>query len=265
MTRQAYVLHDHKLVIFWTQKAACTSLSALIARDIVGASVEDIKSFGGRGPRRYLNKMGFHCNGRKAATISKRTGYHSIALIREPYDRLISAFTNKFLFYKRRALDGLDRLEPFSQRFYLELKKIEDPSDVQNYDGLSFAEFVNEICQKIDDRGDKEPRLDKHFNTQIPFAFVNNGFQYDYFYTLKETNTFISKLSELTGKSLNSVTHNSTNYSNVSSEILCNQSSLEIISKHTSVSKKQFESPELREKVKKSFSPDYFYLGDGKR
>lgn len=262
MTRQAYVLQDHKLIIFWTQKAACTSVSSLVARQILNASVQDIKESGGRGPRGYLNKKGYYIEGDKARQIAEENDYTTVALIRDPYDRLISAYSNKFLFYKNQELDSFEKLEPFARAFYkqVRLRMHGEKDGAQNYMGVSFAEMVTMICEMIDKRGKREPKLNNHFSTQVPFSFYEAGFTYDHLFNLKELDRFLATISELTGKSLSMPHSNTTRYSDENVKDISHESSLEILKKYNAVSKRQFDSEDLKQQIRERFVPDYRYM-----
>ena len=51
MTRQAYLLPKHGLVVFWTPKAACTSIVHALCDEVIG--LETISRLPERGGRRH--------------------------------------------------------------------------------------------------------------------------------------------------------------------------------------------------------------------
>ncbi|SMX45892.1 sulfotransferase family 2 domain-containing protein [Actibacterium lipolyticum] len=265
MTRQSYVLPEKNLVVFWTPKAACTTISTAICAKLLNLPQEEFSSETG-GMRGWLRRSDYWKSGADALKLTKEHGYHTIGLIREPYDRLISAYLNKFVRNKSRDLDTLETLEPFARVFYQNVilpRKGHTAESQVPYEGLTFTEFVNAVCERIEARGANEPRLDHHWNTQIPFSFKDAGFKFDELYTLKSADAFFERFGELTDSDIKNNKLNATHYQEASNENLCDVGSLELI-KLPSYSKKQFRSPELESMVKKAFEIDYSYLADAK-
>tara|TARA_R110002020_G_scaffold474869_1_gene707783 strand:- start:2428 stop:3231 length:804 start_codon:yes stop_codon:yes gene_type:complete len=262
MTRQSYVLEDNNLVVYWSPKAACTTVVNQIFYEVLGLSDGFINN-ANSDARGYLGKN-YQKNALQSMNDCKNRGFTSIGLIREPYDRLISAYINKFVTYHGSNIDEESKLEPFALNFYnnvlLREGIVED--SLGDYKGISFKQFVSGICHVIDVNAQGEPNLDHHWNTQIPFLYRECGFRYDYLFELSDTDAFFEKLGELSGTKLTNKKLNVSSYSESSvTEDFTDLSSLELQAK-TSLSKENLSNNTLREKVFKSFAIDYLYLRD---
>lgn len=262
MTRQAFVLHEPKLVLFWAQKAACTSLLHLVTRQLLGLPLDEIIATQPN-PRAYLTDSGLldRREHPEACALVTQEGYSSIALVRDPYDRLVSAFSNKFLFHNGVALRGQAQLEGFSLAFYhLQRKLLHDDAATKGpYHGLSFAEFVRTCCLQIGRRNGGEPALNAHFSTQIPFGLMDAGFRYDHLYTLDRLDAFLDRLRDITGVAAEMPRFNITPEADGTGD-LSEVNSLEITARQSGVAKHQFASDALRLQVRSAFAPDYHYI-----
>ncbi|MDJ0629519.1 MAG: sulfotransferase family 2 domain-containing protein [Rhodobacter sp.] len=288
MTRDAYVLDEHGLVVFWARKAACTSIVEAILFDILG---QDKDAFGAGGLRKrpWLNEHGFHYSGKKAARIAKSKGYRSIAMIREPYERLISIFLNAYVLHGGRPVRQFADVAWFAQNFYCQITGENPHRRRFAYRGLSFFEFVTAVCDRLDrhwshDLRERvvvartcgrrmamlppwppEPWLNPHWNTQIPARFRDGGFRYDLLYTTDRSDAFFRRLSDLTGCEISAKRLNASRYARPAEaepvRDLVRENPLSYAEDPMSVNKASYESAELRARVRRSFSVDYHYLG----
>ncbi|WP_105244573.1 sulfotransferase family 2 domain-containing protein [Psychrobacter sp. Marseille-P5312] len=260
MTRQAYVLENNNLVVYWSPKAACTTVVNQIFYEVLGLNDRDIN--GSKSDARGYLGQNYQKNALQSMNYCKNKGFTSIGLIREPYDRLISAYINKFVNYHGNDIDEECKLEPFALNFYRNvlLKEGIVERDSGGYKGVSFKQFVNGVCHVIDSNVQGEPSLDHHWNTQIPFLYREHDFKYDYLFELSDTDAFFEKLGELTGTKLNNKKLNVSSYSEVSvNEDFTDLSSLDL-QDESGLSKENLSNSTLREKVLKSFAIDYLYL-----
>jgi hypothetical protein len=120
-------------------------------------------------------------------------GYRTIGLIREPYERLISAFLHIFVWRWGTPIENYDQLEASGRAGYLAIT-----GEDQRFNGLTFRHFIEHCIECISQRS-SEPNLDGHWNTQIPFAFLENKFRYDFLFSLDQASDFYERLSILTG------------------------------------------------------------------
>lgn len=292
MTRQAYVLHDCRLAVFWTQKAACTTIAHAIAEQVVGMgpvwrrrtrgsatksiikeSLYECEKLLGIGPgqltgawrtpsREWLRDKGYQVSGEEALELCRQEGYASIALIREPYERLVSAYFSKFVQKRGSWLTSPEMLETFSR---VALNDCADRQGVSSMTtrGWTFREFVEYVCEFIDDSTTADGALDPHWNTQIPPAFRDTGFSYDHLYSTADSNSFFSKLGELTGKR---ITPGSLNQTVRSAPQVPAQTSEMTDIPCFELARQQFADlnavidPGLRVRVRQSFDIDYSFL-----
>lgn len=261
MTRQAYILEDHALVVFWTPKAACTTVAHEIASSILGKRKQD-KPSTGQGDRAWLKENGFWRSGMAAKAACETRGFRSIGLIRDPYDRLISAYLNKFVRRPRGDIRSVTDLEPFARSFYLNAFLPSVPASVGGdgaFRGLSFREFVLTVCRKIEERGLEEPMLDHHWNTQIPFSFLEQAFKYDELFGLPSADAFFERLGELTGSAMKNSKHNRTKYVEQNDRPLQDMLSIHLIGMQN-IDSNSFGDAGLRDTVRRAFDVDYHYL-----
>ena len=252
MTRQAYALPEHELVIFWTPKAACTSIVFELCFTVFGLPKGSLSNQPG-GMRGWLAERSYHRSAEEARHLCATEGYTSIAMLREPYDRLISAYLNKFVRNANKDLQTLGDLEPFAREFY-ETTASSDGA----YTGLSFRQFVQQVCGTISNRGMGEPALNHHWNTQVPFAFATDGFEYDHLYKLSSADQFFTQLGELTGSTIENNKTNTTAYSDQISESLVDVPSAQLAN-HDAFAKESFRDDQLAELVAKAFAVDLDY------
>lgn len=172
MTRRAFVDRDRKMVCFWSPKAGNTSLAEWLVR---GLREEEYEASGdGRPPRGYLKSVRGVVDFRRAQRLVEDRRFDSFALVRDPYARAAAVYFNKFLYNGRRRLDELSELEGFARAFLVQSNGTDAP-----YRGPSFIEFLETVRVRVKERSrDGEPDLDGHWNTQVPFAFLDAGFSY---------------------------------------------------------------------------------------
>lgn len=261
MTRQAYSLDAQKVMVFWSPKVACTSIANAIGKSVLRVDPAALKG-SGRGMRGWLGDNGVQLTSAAAVQRCRDDGYVSIALLRDPYDRLVSAYLNKFCEYKATVIDDPSKMESFARRFYeTEILPLQRTAGmvVAPYPGLSFRTFVNAVCARVETRGKAEPKLDHHWNTQVPFSFRKLRFTYDHAYTLDRTDAFFARLSELTSISIENQRVNSSHRHGISDDDLVDASSLEV-GATGEVSKLQFRNKILAKRVQLAFKVDYNHL-----
>lgn len=197
MTRQAYVHHPSKTVVFWSPKVGFSSIANEFARVVAGEDLADLKAR--RVPVRSTLDKKHLVRHTGARNLVVKEGYRSIVMLRDPFDRAISGYLNKFVFNNGRKLSSLDALEPFAKRFAVEVLEYEGSVPAEPFPGITFREFCQHCFRKIEDRGAQEPDLDHHWNTQIPFSYYESNFKYDFAFMIGEADLFFAKLAELTG------------------------------------------------------------------
>lgn len=261
MTRHAFVCHTNKIVIFWSHKVACSSIRKQFVYNILGYTEDELKK-NNLNILEVVNKLGYRLTYAQAYRLLQNRDYKSIALIRDPYERLVSGFINKFVLYNKKQLTSFKSLEKFSRTTYLEIKDLKKWRKTFEYEGITFREFINYLCDRIDNRDSQEPRLNDHWNTQIPFFFHENNFRYDYLYNIEDSDLFFNKISEVIGKPVDNIRVNTTSYSQFSQDdykSLIDTSSRICAEASENIHQNNFEDEELRRKVEKYYYIDLFY------
>jgi len=173
MSRTAYVCHERKLVVFYSPKAACTTVAAWFVRNVL--RIREV----GMAPRIWSNNKGYRCPWKQAYTFAQKN-YKSILFTRRPTSRIVSAFISKFYVYKRRPLLHYVQLEKFSQK----LLNVVYPGKSGGV-SLSFVQFLDAIQAELD-RG---KRLNTHWNSQFPRKNERKGKSIpDFNYVVRQEN-----------------------------------------------------------------------------
>ncbi|WP_366552614.1 sulfotransferase family 2 domain-containing protein [Aquibaculum sediminis] len=150
MARRGFPSEENKTIYFWSPKCACTTLFRTLAFNF------------GRGNRHYLR------NSLRWAKCRPfiRAGYRTVVITRHPVDRAISAYLNKFVIHRKKAVT-LETMESFSRELFL-FHRAHFGGDPKTND-LSFEEFVDaiELQHHLRDSG-KLQKINPHWDTQAP-------------------------------------------------------------------------------------------------
>ena len=261
MTRQAYSLDAQKVMVFWSPKVACTSIANAIGQAVFGIDPASLRG-SGRGMRGWLGEKGVLMTSDAAVARCRDGGYASIALLRDPYDRLISAYLNKFAKYHATVIDDPSKMESFARSFYeTDILPAQRAAGLalHPYPGLTFREFVTAVCARIETRGKAEPELDHHWNTQVPFSFRRLHFAYDQVFALDQADAFFARLGALTGTEIENQRVNTSRRHGIYDDDLVDASSLEVGATGV-VSKLQFRNKGIAKRVRLAFKVDYNHL-----
>lgn len=150
---------DKKIIIFWTPKCGCTTISNFVLeyRKLPLGTKKN-------------SKIGFKCLLKKER-IHKFRKWKKIIVVRNPYHRIVSCFVNKFVMYGRtrpkRPVFQRSIIEKYPEMFY----------SGKNYVGITFNEFIKLF--------EKEYQNDHHWNLQNKFG---NIIKYDHIIHLENIN-----------------------------------------------------------------------------
>lgn len=174
MTRRAFVNLNDRWVFYWSPKAGNTSLCKWLLDTVENRHGIRDRLEESHGPRGIL-KLAYGCNDfRLTARLIRDFGFRSFVLARDPYRRVVSAFVEKFVF-RNRPITSSEHLHGFAMQFYRYTKGTET-----SYGGLSFILFLRTLNEIIaSTSAGQEPKLNVHWNTQVPFHFKDIGFHYD--------------------------------------------------------------------------------------
>lgn len=141
MSNSSYLITDEKkIVLIWSPKCACTSLKEGFIRNV--CEIADNKNV------RILAK-----GKRKVNYSGIPKNYFIYWGIRNPFDRIVSCYFNKFILYANNRLNE-NNLEDFSESL---LKQIGI-----NYNDLTFNKMLYGI-QKLKSK----KRINHHFDNQV--------------------------------------------------------------------------------------------------
>ncbi len=203
MARDAYALLEHETVIFWSRKAGNTSLAMWLS-DVV-LTERRRRLIGDVHPRKIFIAGQYRVDGRFAERLVKRMDFADFMIVRNPYSRVVSAYINKFVYDGDVVIDSFRMLESFSKRAVIDIYKAKSPDltpqDIaEAYTGITFLEFLRYIDARVEARGDAEPVLNGHWNTQTPFYF-DKGFEYSNIIRLERLAEDLAPLAERLGAS----------------------------------------------------------------
>jgi len=202
----AYILNNNTL-IFWTPKCACTSLYNITQQ------VRNIKC--ARYGKEIYRKI-------DSKNIGSFDIYKKIFLMRNPYDRIVSAYINKFVYHPDNGyLDEFGKLENFAQ----DLLKKSPTLYLSNgqYVGISFNEFIELVSKHYD--------MSDHWNKQKKINNIN----FDYIIHVENLQSELKRtFNELKIPIGFNIPHNNkSNYGmNYGDVDLSNIKSLDIINNH---------------------------------
>lgn len=225
MSNSDYWINDEKkIILIWSPKCACTSIHDGFIRNVSEITVN-------KDPRKLAEEYKY-VKGDYSKIDDKHKNYFIYWGIRNPYDRIVSCYINKFILYKNKRLNE-NNLEGFSRNL---LKHIGI-----DYNNLTF----NKLLYGIQDLMSKNAQINHHFNTQVNIKNYNKIKNYPNLFLFD-----IKNIPEIFGnKKLNM-----TKYSNnIVSTDLCNMKAKDI--KINMLSKKNFiNSNEL---IKRIYEQDY--------
>lgn len=260
MSRNAYYIPERNLLIFWSPKSGCTAVAQWLARAVFNIPASILKK---HDPRKFLEENGYHLTYEKAYLISNQLDVLSIAACRDPWDRIVSAYFNKFVIYGKNYLTEFASLEPFAKSFYLSMHGLKSlPTDMM-YEGISFSDFLKHI-EHMYDRAvehNKEPALDHHFSTQCPL-FPPTSPVFDRVMRMEESQEQFKMLSGIFNSNFVPGQSNKTYYQQ-SSQISTafDLPSINFSKLPDNLNKSAVDSHEARRIVEKVFAVDYRNFG----
>jgi hypothetical protein len=163
---RAFPDHKRRILFFWSQKSACTTLFHMLAENVPVAP--DSKQYF------IQHSIPIHM----AQDLIRAHGFRSVAVVRHPVPRAISAFLNKFVVHSGRPLLRHEGLEPFARELHLEICAAAGRAPDANR--TSFEEFLAAVATQHARRADPWERLNGHWDTQAPPRLAEAGFDYEH-------------------------------------------------------------------------------------
>ena len=216
-----WINNEKKIILIYSPKCACTSLHFGFIRNVCEITHP-------RDPRQLAREYNY--NKSNYSQIPKN--YFIYWGIRNPFDRIVSCYFNKFIFYNNTRLNE-NNLEIFSQNL---LKQIGI-----DYNNLTF----NKLLYGIQDLMSKNVEINPHFDTQTNINNYNKIKNYPNLFLFD-----INNIPEIFGNRKTNVTKIP---DNLVIEDLCNMKAKDI--NINSLSKKNLINS--KELIKKIYKQDY--------
>ncbi len=242
MTRRGFIDEQTNTVFFWAQKCGCTSIFEYLS-DTYGQ------------PRRF-----FHRNSGDFAACSQaiaENGYNSVVVKRDPIDRAISCFVDKFVFREEPLLTP-SHLASFTQPLYGQYTELFNGETERNT--ITFEQYLKTVDAAMDARVDPNDNatINGHWDTQVPPAALD--FEYDKVFDVSEMSTGFKNYCDEIGIACSGSAENKSTYGESSDEYLGDVPAYELAT--TLVNKKNFRSPETDRFIRYLYAIDYVKFGD---
>jgi hypothetical protein len=194
MANFTYVVPQKRVVIFYSYKSGNTSLVEYVY-ELFSPNFLLNKNIAFQ--RRFLRSPAISMsplNGYRLVKLSKFTG---VVLTRNPYQRAVSAYVNKFIRDGNKSIVSHSNLEQFSNIFLSYSQKhgiCKDPMQ-----GITFNEFLLTIKKmKLERRDSKGVAINAHWNVQVPDVLADKNF-FSKQVRLENIQTDIKILNDLLG------------------------------------------------------------------
>lgn len=162
MARRGFIDHKKGAVYFWSPKCACTTLFRALCN-----------TYGN--DQRYYHRASKPWD--ECRKIIDAEGYRSSAIVRNPYERTISCYFNKFIWRQGQALMNVSDLEGFSKNLHGEMQSlfaVESQDNIMTFERF-LATIENLMAKRVDPN---KNTINPHWDTQVPPAAVDFDFDF---------------------------------------------------------------------------------------
>ncbi|MDG1117655.1 MAG: sulfotransferase family 2 domain-containing protein [Flavimaricola sp.] len=240
--RRGYIDHDKESVYFWAQKCACTTLFSTLVLTY------------GNGPNATYQKASQPHD--ECLRVIQQRGYRSAAITRNPYDRMISCYLNKFVSKSGVPFEDMNKFDGFARKHYQVAAKKNGLSRTINE--MTFEIFLTTIARLMKYRTDSNLNtLNGHCDTQVPPAMT--GYQYDTIVRMENFTEDYQVMCQKYGLTLVSEPRNATVYSDPSDEYLGGLAAHDLF--HKPLSKRNFRSPATDSIISRLYRDDFRTFG----
>lgn len=255
--RKALISDEHRLIIYRAPKVGAMTTLHWLVRGLLKLRPRDLP------PRAsavaYAQKNGHLIHGN--AILAERPGYRAIAIKRDPMDRAVSAYVNKFVI-GRQFLTSFDQLGVSAQQLYCDIRRVDRERAAADYRGISFVEFLEHIAEAVEGRNGGEPLLNPHWNTQVSFAWARRNAVIDETYDLSQLNEALEALSRQFGVTFAPRVRNATRYARTPiSDDVTNEPSLDLAFEEIAPGPEALRTPRTTELVARAYAIDYETFG----
>lgn len=237
------------LMVFWSRKSACTAVAEWFARSVVGIAQGS--------PRDRLAERGFlHTASASLKIVPEVT--RSIGFVRDPVQRVLSGYLNKFVLYRGKPIFAFDQLEPLSRRAYLQATGMTEQEAGRDYDGLSLMQildYMEHFCN-----GPNEDGMDPHFSPQYALPFRRRAILPDEVHDVASLNEALGDINARLGFSGLPGRSNASPWGGLSRGDLTTVSSVEL-ARMGEIAKTDLDTPAVRAAVARAHAVDYEAFG----
>jgi hypothetical protein len=172
MANFTFVVPQKKVVIFYSLKAGNTSLTEYVYELFCPAFLLDKNT---AFQRRFLKSPSVSMSSIQGYQLVNRHNFTGVVLSRNPYQRAVSAFVNKFVRDGNKNITDESKLELFSKSLLDFSLKSGICKNIT--DGITFIEFLSTIKEMRVARVTANRRaINPHWNVQVPDFLANKNF-----------------------------------------------------------------------------------------
>jgi len=150
----AYVIIRKRLIIFYSFKCGNSSLAAWLYSILKPRRETPLLTI--RRPRLYLATPNISVPIKQAVALKKNNGFSAALIVRNPYERAVSAYINKFIVDGDDWIINADHYERF----------IRHSIGQHETKGVSFRDFLGYLQSRR--QGDGRISVNPHFSPQLP-------------------------------------------------------------------------------------------------
>ena len=210
-------------------------------------------------PRSWLEHHGYLADFSVGFRLVKKMGFMAVGVVRNPADRILSAYLNKFVTYRDRYLDEENKLESFAYGLYKKWCRHTGTAPLP-YKGISFLEFLS----FIEALGNKDPHyleLNPHFAPQYPSHLGPKPGFYDRLIKVDDPDSLAAELGNLFNRDYRIGISNKTEYAILDeAEDLSQVKPVDISAKKAAISKEAFLRPATLQLIKTIYRNDYLHF-----
>lgn len=261
MARDAWILPDEGVLIFWSRKAANSSLARWLAGHVARTRGEE---WDGGEPKHFVARHIRAAKPSEALDAIRRDGLRDFILARDPYSRAVSAYVTRFLYYGRRDLARIEALEPSARNLLMKILQRKGLSADQagaGHPGISFLDFLEYVAGQVERRSG-EPDLNAHWNTQTPFLY-DGRFEYSRVVRLEDAAAGFEPLRRAVGaaESLPVQHPNAARWKPAGQGDLSEAPSVELIGQGVTAAEANLLTPRTRALIETAYEIDFRKLG----
>jgi len=259
MTRRAYADHQQKVCMFWSPKCASRTIFRWFTETFLDLVEPDQATLKRVSTEITITSL-------KAMPLVTNEGYFSIAVMRHPATRVLSAYINKFVHRGQTSFNRFETLASYAQSAVVDIHALHGtPFAAKDYAGISFVDLLDLVEDRIEKRRD-EPDLNAHWSTQNRFTVAADAVPFDHVCAVETLEADMAPLRAAFGDSAPEPARNASAYGASAErpiqdlgEDLARVSSLALIERDFSPA--QFLSADVLSRIARLYAIDFTRFG----